>query len=505
MQPARRPPGIFRSSLVVSLLAALGSGVAFVSQLVFARTFGAGIEFDSYLVSISLPLTIAGLGGGVLGFQVVPALTSRMPGRFDASLLGMILGLGALSILVAATGMCALPWTVPLLTAHLPAASRSAVLHASLIAWSWVPLAVIGAVLTGGLHVRRKFITATLPQSFPALGAMLGCLFGHESLGVNSLAWGQLAGYVAMVTLLFASLRPGAGRPDWAATRQLLKECPLALAALLVFVIYPLPDALFGARAGVAGVSLLGYAQRLVVGFSGLAVVGATTVIFPRLASQAAAGEHAALRHDMARSLRIMMVCMAPAAAVLAILALPLVRFLFVRGAFGDAEAAALAGLLPWMFGGMVAMSCMSLAFKALFAQGRIGHAALLSGGSAAVYFLLAGSLVGGFGLPGIGAAYAITWWGLFCFVLKALGIGDRQDLAFLLRLAVLTALSAGAALASRLLLFAGDAPGPGASVGALVAGSVAAVAVFIAAGLLWPGLDEVKVLRNELLKAHDR
>lgn len=496
---------MIRSSLIVSLLAALGSGVAFVSQLVFARTFGAGVEFDSYLVAISLPLTIAGLGGGVLGFQVVPALTGRPREGFDATLVGMGLGLGGLALAVAAIGLGALPWTVPLLTGRMPLESRPLVMQASVVAWCWLPLAVIGAVLTGGLHVRQKFAAATLPQGFPALGAMLGCLFGHEALGVNSLAWGQLAGYLAMVGCLLVALRPTTGRPDWTGTGSLLRDAPLALAALLVFVIYPLPDAVFGARAGVAGVSLLGYAQRLVVGFSGLAVVGATTVIFPRLANRAAQGEHAALKDDIARGLRIMLVCMMPAAAVLATLALPLVRFLFRRGAFGDDEAMALAGLLPWMFGGMVAMSCMSLSFKALFAQGRVRQAALLSSSCAALYFLLSALLVDRFGLRGIGAAYAATWWALFLLILRSLGIGAGLDVAFLLRLAVISAVSAAAAFACRILLFHEEAPGAASSLATLAAGAAAAGLVFAAASLGWPGLAEARFLRNGLLKRHER
>lgn len=503
MQSAQSSSSIFRSSLIVSLLAAISSGVGFVSQLVFARTFGAGIEFDSYLVAISLPLTIAGLGSGVLGFQVVPILTQQSGEDFDASLRGLVFGLGGLALLAVTLGMGVLPWTLPLLTAHLPAESRLMVMQISLIAWSWLPLAIIGAVLTAGLQVRQKFAAATLPQAFPALGAMLGTLLGYRTIGINSLAWGQLAGYLAMVAFLLAALPRAPLRPNWEGTRSVLRNTPLALAALLVFVIYPLPDAIFGARAGVAGVSLLGYAQRLVVGFSGLAVVGATTVIFPRLAGQAAQGDYAALKGDTARCLRVMLVCMAPTAATLAILALPLVRFLFMRGAFSDAEAVALADLLPWMFGGMVAMSCMSLAFRALFAQGRVGVAALLSGSSTILYFILAGLLVNQFALPGIGVAYAATWWLLFFFVLKSLRIGNRGDLVFLLRLTVIVVLSAGAALASRLLLFDSELPGAAASFKTLAVGGASSVIVCAAACLGWPGIPEAKSLWNSLLRSH--
>jgi putative effector of murein hydrolase len=46
---------MFRSTLIVSLLAALGSVVSFFNQLVLARLFGTGEQMDAYLLSVSIP------------------------------------------------------------------------------------------------------------------------------------------------------------------------------------------------------------------------------------------------------------------------------------------------------------------------------------------------------------------------------------------------------------------------------------------------------------------
>lgn len=497
----KTPTAMFRSSFIVSLLAALGSVVSFVGQLVLARFFGAGAELDAYFVAISLPLTIAGLWGGILGYQVVPALRREESAdrSLPASLLGMLAGLGGCTILVAAAGIALTPILVPVLVRDLPAASLPIVSQASMIAWTWLPLAVAGAILTGGLHARQQFFLATALQPLPALGAMVGCLLAHESLGVNSLAWGQLVGYCLMVAVFFIVLRLPHRAPDWRQTSHILRESPLALGALLVFVIYPLPDAIWGPQAGTSGVSLLAYAQRLVVGFAGLAAVGSATVLFPRLARQAAAGEQTAFAADLSRSLRIILAAMAPAAAVLGVLALPLVRFLFQRGAFGDQEAVALAELLHWMFAGMVPMSLATLVFKALFAQQRVRLAAGFSLAGTVVYVTLAGLLVKAFGLPGIGAAYVMTWCcvvGLGVFALRAT---TRQDVAFSVQLIITTTLCGGSAWAVREMDFA-QQPGQGNSLLTLGAAGVASVIVFLATSLGWPGVDEVKAIKKDLL-----
>src|SRR4051812_16966975 len=69
-----QPAGMLRATMLVSLLAALGSGISFLNQLVLAHIFGANSEMDAYLLAISVPLTISGLITGVLSYQLVPAL-----------------------------------------------------------------------------------------------------------------------------------------------------------------------------------------------------------------------------------------------------------------------------------------------------------------------------------------------------------------------------------------------------------------------------------------------
>ena len=477
--------------------------MSFFNQLVLASIFGAGSELDAYLVAISLPLTLVGLFSGVLSYQVVPALRreENTTGSSEASLRAMIWGLGGGAAVVALTGALLSPWLVPLLAPALQPVNRALAIKVSTVAWGWLPLAVIGAVLTGGLHVRQKFTAATLLQPLPVLGAMIGCLVLHMSHGVLTLAWGQTAGYIVMVLAMFSSLRLKLGPHSWTQIRGIIREAPLALAALLFFVFYPFSDAIWGALAGSAGVSLLGYAQRLVVGFAGIAVVGASTVLFPRLAQQAAAGNQAALRDDLGRTLRTILACMAPASAFLGVLALPIVQVIFVRGAFDLAQAHALAALLPWMFAGMIAMSGMALTFKALFAQGRVREAAAISICGAAVYFVLSGLFARPFGLPGIGAAYALSWW-LVLFLSGRMLLNDRTtniDFGFALRVFVITGLCAFVAWAGKGLLHITTLGSQTERILALGCTTLIAVSVFFTACLLWPGMAEISLLVRRL------
>jgi putative peptidoglycan lipid II flippase len=442
---------MLRSTILVSFLALVGSAISFLNQLVLARFFGAGMGMDAYLIAISLPLTLVGLFSGVLGYQLVPALqrVEVRTGSSNGLLRSLECGLGGSTAVLSIFSLLLTGTLIVLLTRDKTGTDHALATEVARIAWLWLPFAVLSAVYTAKLYVQKRFLIATALQSFPIIGTLVGCLLAHKYLGVCALAWGQLVGYLVMTLCLRISLRLAPADPDWGELRRLLKEVPLALMALLVFVVYPFSDAIWGSRIGPAAVSYLGYAQRLLVGFSGLAVVGATTVLFPRLASKAAQGEHHSMRRDLGLSLRVMLVCMAPAAVLFGVLVLPALQVLFQRGAFTLADARSLAKLLPFMLVGMTAMSCMGLVFKALFARGDIRAAAVISIVGATAYFALSWLFSTAFGLVGIGVAYALSWWLALGLSLRHLWQGKlgavaiRSNLQFALCLAVGAALTA--------------------------------------------------------------
>jgi len=123
-----------------------------------------------------------------------------------------------------------------------------------------------------------------------------------------------------------------------------------------------------------------------------------------------------------------MLVCMVPGATVFSMLATPSLQLLFQRGSFHLTDAVAIGGLLPVMLCGMVAMSCMGLVFKALFARREARIACALSLVGSIVYFTLSGLLSTWLGLTGIGIAYAVSWW-----LVLVLGVGYLwRDVPFL-------------------------------------------------------------------------
>jgi len=436
---------MFRSTLIVSLLAALGSVVSFLNQLVLARLFGAGEQMDAYLLSVSIPVTFSSLLSGTLGYQLVPALLQEksVSASSEPLMNSLLWGLGGIATFVALLGMTNAEWLIHTLNPNTSAMQLTLPVKLARIVWLFFPLSVLCAIYTAGLHVKGRFAAATILPIAPICGSIIVCLMGHMRWGVETVVWGQLLGYVIMLAGLRLAHGDSSIGYNWKGMSGLLGKIPMTGAALIIFSIYPFSDAIWGSRIGPAAVSYFGYAQRLIVGFSGLAVVGATTVIFPRLARQAAEGKHDSMREDLGLSLRVMLVCMAPAAALFAVGALPTLQVLFQRGAFSLADAHSMSGLLPFMLVGMVAMSCMGLVFKALFARGELRAAVGISVLGATLYFALSGLLVDKLGIAGVGLAYALSWWLTFGLGIIHIWRGKldtqtiRNNLVFAIRLMI--------------------------------------------------------------------
>lgn len=504
---------MLRSSLIVTLFGFLASLLAFLNQVMLARFFGAGEEMDAYLIAISLPLTLSALFSGVLGSQVVPALQQAevKTGSSDALLKSLVVGLGCGTALAALFGCIAAEMLIALVAQKSSSAVQVLAADIARVAWWWLPLAVVGAVYTAGLHIRQRFLISMLLQMLPVVGTLISCLIAHQYVGVRALVWGQLAGYLAMVVSLRSTLGGKPSACDWVGLRELLAQTPMALLALLIFVICPFSDAIWGSHAGPAGVSHLAYAQRLVVGFSGLAVAGAVTVLFPHFARQSAEGNSEALHRHLAKTLRGILVCMVPASVLLGMLALPVSQLLFERGAFNLTDSLALAALLPSMLVGLVAMSCMGLTFKAYFAQGMLRAAAIMSVGGVIIYFTLSGIFVGQFGLPGIGIAYAVSWWLVFICSLRYLWRGTPLAQLVKVNLRFVSRMSAAAVLVgvvcwlgaqflpaaqsadqlSRLLVIAGT--------------SALAILSYLAVGNSFLAIDELRMLVQHVLNLMNR
>jgi putative peptidoglycan lipid II flippase len=206
----------------------------------------------------------------------------------------------------------------------------------------------LGGLAMAALNAHDRF---TLPALAPAaynLGIIGGALFLAPQMGIWGLAWGvvigaliylliQIPGLLRLGMRLHITLGRGV-RELGTIMRQMTPRVFGQAAAQTSLLV----TAILTAQLAIGDEKLTGlnYAYQLMLLPYGVFSLSLSTVAFPRLARLFAAGKLDDIGHDVRRTLSTIMFLTLPAAAVLIVLAVPLVRVLYQRFAFDELSLA---------------------------------------------------------------------------------------------------------------------------------------------------------------------
>jgi putative peptidoglycan lipid II flippase len=126
---------------------------------------------------------------------------------------------------------------------------------------------------------------------------------------------------------------------------------------------------LIGLSLNDEAVAVLNFSQRLMELPIGVFAVAVSTVVFPLISRHAAAGDAANLASAYRKGMRLILVINVPAAAGLAVLALPIIRVIFQHGAFDPDATRTMTPVLIANALGLPFFSFVNLALRAFYAE----------------------------------------------------------------------------------------------------------------------------------------
>lgn len=422
---------MLRSSLLVTALSLFGSFLGLLVQVLMANRYGSGVVVDAYLYAISAPTFIAGMIASMLSYTVVPRVARAQgqpegSGRLTVSLLAASFCIAAVFILsnplLQRVQIAALPPTSPL---QELLAQTDLLLLGWFIAGMQILNASLCAILTG---LKRAFI-ATLLNLWPYVGMLVFMLatFGH---GIEQLAFGLLFGTSVSFAVAFYLLRDKILRQwrqvRWEEVRTLVIRSPYTIIAMSCFSAYAVVDSYWGPRAGEGVLASLGYSQRIMIALGNLAVVGPSAILVPKFSELVVKGNREEFEQMLVQTLASTLGIGIVLAIVLYVGVEPLVKLLFMRGAFDQSDTLRVSNILRYCLPGMVFMLVSVIGLRILFCFTGVEKIAALLGLFWIVsYFLLSGLLVNLQGV-GLAIAYSITWL-VHCILLGALILQNEK------------------------------------------------------------------------------
>ena len=519
------PNSPLASSAAVIGLATMTSRVLGLGRmLVLASLFGASSAMDAYVVAFRIPNLMRDLfAEGAMSAAFVPTFTQRLitEGRDAAWRLGTQL-INALVMMTGVLVLAAIIFAEPLIRlaardfADVPGKLELTVTLTRLML-PFLTLVAVAAACMGMLNaLQRFFIPALSPAMFNVSIILSGLLLvplmpGAGFEPIMAIAVGVVLGGIGQIAIQYWVLRKEGFRyrftldPSDRGLRKvlgLMGPGTLAGAALQINVVV---TTIIATSQGTGTVSWLTYAFQVMYLPIGVLGVSIATAALPVLSRQAALGELHEMRRTISHGLRLMLMLMVPATVGLIVLAVPIVRLLFERGAFTPADTQATALALACYAPGMIGYSVVRLGVPSFYALGTSLTPAVVSAVAVGLNIVLNLALVRVMGYQGLALGNAIAALSNGALLLVLLrrrldGLDGRRIADSFARIAV-AAVVMGAAVWQANLWFTALWVGPGWWTQLLIVASAIGVGLVVldtTARLL--GLAELSQARNQLL-----
>ena len=344
---------LLRALATVSSMTFISRVLGFVRDLVIARAFGAGFATDAFFVAFKLPNLLRRLfaeGAFSQAFVPIFAEYKNRRGEQEARLLvDRVAAVLALALFVVALiGVLAAPLIIYVTAPGFAATPDKFGLTVDLlrITFPYIFFISLTALAGGILNTYSRFSVPAITPVLLNLSFIGFALWGAPYFDppVTALAWAVFVGGVAQLALQVPFLARLGLLPRFRldfrdeGVRRILRQMGPAVFGVSIGQVSLVINMIFASFLVTGSVSWLYYADRLMEFPIGLLGVALGTILLPSLSRHYADRSPQEYSGLLDWGLRLTLLLAAPAAAALALLAVPLVATLFHYGAFDAAD-----------------------------------------------------------------------------------------------------------------------------------------------------------------------
>lgn len=398
-----------RRIAIAALLIAAGNiasrlvGVA--REAVIAGVFGRGADVATFTAASAVPTIVYDLlVNGAISAALVPVFSAYAEEDEDAfwRVAATVINLALIAIaLVVGLLIWQTPAVVTLLAGGFAPDLREQTIQMTRLLLPAVLFMGLSGLITALLYARQRFLLPAFTTSAFNLGIIIGALLLQPLLGPLSLVAGVLLGSLLQVLLQLPGLRDATGVP-WltldirhpGVRRILLLYAPVAL-GIGFSVAGIVLDRNLASRLDASAIPTMRYATALIQFPLGLVAAAVSFAVLPTLSRQSSAGDQEAFRTTLAMGIKVVLLLILPATAVLAALAQPAVALLYQRGAFTADDTAATARVLLFYLPGLPAAALDQMLLFAFYARQRTLTPNLVQGAAIVLYAATALPLLG--------------------------------------------------------------------------------------------------------------
>src|SRR5258706_9487603 len=342
---------LLRALAAVSSLTLVSRILGYVRDFLIARAFGAGLATDAFFVAFRIPNLLRRLfAEGAFSQAFVPVLAEyknrQTPEETKTLVDGTATALFLALVIAALIGVLTAPLIVYLSAPGFTAdpAKFDLTVRMLRITFPYIAFISLVAFSAGVLNTWNHFsVPAITPALLNVAFIVAAVVFApYFDPPVVALAWAVFAGGVLQLALQVPYLSRMGLLPRWRldlshpGVRRILKLMAPAAFGVSISQVSLLINTIFASFLVSGSVSWLYYADRLMEFPTGLLGVALGTILLPSLAKHYSDQSPAEYSKLLDWGLRLTLMLALPAAAALAVLAVPLIATLFHYGQFSE-------------------------------------------------------------------------------------------------------------------------------------------------------------------------
>ena len=408
-----------RNTAFFSFATGLSRLLGLVREVVAAYLFGVTAAMSAFTIAFQVPNLVRALfADSALQGAFVPVFTELLEKgeRKEAFRVASSLFFLICLVLGAVTALFVL-FAEPLMSLFAPGFDDDPALMALTVNLAQLMFPIVVLLALSGLVVGmlNSFDHFAVPALAPVAWnvVIIAALVGltpllSEDDEIYAYAIGILAGTVVQFVLPLPWLRGRGGsftlRLDWRdeRVRRVLKLMLPVTIALGLINLSLLINSLFGTLVSEQAPAAIDKAFRIYQLPQGLFSISIATILFPTLSRFAARGARDDLRRTMANGVRQICLWLIPSAVIMAVLAEPITRLVYQRGAFGPEATDLTSTAMLWWSLALPFQGVSLLLSRTFFSLQRPWATTALAGLNLAVNAALAAALYGPFEIAGI-------------------------------------------------------------------------------------------------------
>ncbi|WP_428909804.1 murein biosynthesis integral membrane protein MurJ [Niallia sp. Krafla_26] len=365
-----------KTAVMLMILTILSTTIGFSRELILSFYYGASYITDAYLISLIIPQTLIAFIGAVIGSIYIPMyrnieheISIKRADEFTSNIINVLFFLCSAIILLV---LIFTPLFVKIFAVGFKGEIFNLTVNFTRVSIFAIYFSILASLFSSYLQLKNNFVVGGILSIPLNLIIILSLVFSSE-YNIYILSFGSVLGAFFQLLFIIPFVKKSGFKYRFIINKKdvyIKKLVSLSMPVMLGVSVYQLNtliDKTIASQVITGGISSLSYASRVNALVFGLFAVPIATVMYPMISKMSAEKKLKKLKETVSKAFLSILLLVVPATIGSMVLAEPIIRLLFGRGAFDNSDIQMTASALFFYSIGMLGVSLREILYRTFY------------------------------------------------------------------------------------------------------------------------------------------